>query len=213
MPETQLLAGVTIVDLTHVLAGPYATMVLANLGARVIKVEPPGSGDDARAFGPFVHDVSLYFTSVNAGKQSIALNLKDANDRLVFERLLERADIVTENYRPGTMEKLGYGWDDLHARHPSIAPFEVFRTQDRPIVIAAGNDHLFGLLCQAVGQPGLAQNPRYATNARRFAHADALKADLETALAARTPAGPASARDPGGAGRRVTSQRRGISTQ
>jgi len=121
MSDTGLLAGTTILDLTHVLAGPYATMVLGNLGARVIKVEPPGRGDDARAFGPFHNDVSLYFAAINAGKQSIALDLREADDRRIFEQLLEQADIVTENYRPGTMEKLGYGWNMLHRRRRPIA--------------------------------------------------------------------------------------------
>lgn len=301
MSDTGLLDGVTIIDLTHVLAGPYATMIMSNLGARVIKVEPPHGGDDARAFGPFHKDVSLYFASINAGKQSIALDLTDAEDRKIFEALLERADIVTENYRPGTMEKLGYGWEDLHrrfprliygaasgfghsgpymhraaydmvvqgmggimsmtgqpqspptrvgisvgditaglylavglasalhrrntsgqgckvdigmldcqiailegaitdfcatgevahplgARHPSIAPFEVFQTRDRPIVIAAGNDHLFGLLCDALDRQAMKADPRYLTNAGRFDHVDALKADIDAALAARPAA-------------------------
>jgi CoA:oxalate CoA-transferase len=78
------LAGVTVVDLTRVLAGPYCTMVLADLGARVIKVEPPGRGDDARHFGPFVKGKSAYFMSLNRGKESIALDLKAAADRAVF---------------------------------------------------------------------------------------------------------------------------------
>ncbi len=109
MQNTNLLNGVTIIDLTHVLAGPFATMIMRNLGARVIKVEPPKTGDDSRAFGPFYKDISLYFSSINAGKESITLNLKDPGDREIFEQLLGMADIVTENYRPGTMEKLGYG--------------------------------------------------------------------------------------------------------
>ncbi len=82
------LAGVTVVDLTRVLAGPYCTLVLADLGARVIKVERPGEGDDARAIGPFVDGRSAYFASLNRGKESIALDLKGAADRAVFERLL-----------------------------------------------------------------------------------------------------------------------------
>lgn len=115
-----LLAGVTIVDLSRVLAGPFATMTLANLGARVIKVEIPGTGDDSRAFGPFAGGKSLYFSAINCNKESIALNLREAPDRAIFESILEKADIVVENYRPGTMEKLGYGWDVLHARYPRL---------------------------------------------------------------------------------------------
>jgi CoA:oxalate CoA-transferase len=114
------LAGVTVVDLTRVLAGPYCTMVLSDLGARVIKIEQPGTGDDARAFGPFIEGTSAYFASLNRGKESIALDLKAPADKVVFEKLLERADVVIENFRPGTMEKLGYGFEDLKARYPKL---------------------------------------------------------------------------------------------
>ncbi|MDH5749185.1 MAG: CoA transferase [Rhodospirillales bacterium] len=114
------LKGITIIDLTRVLAGPYCTMVLSDLGARVIKVEVPESGDDSRHFGPFVNGKSAYFMSLNRGKESIALNLKKDDDRIIFEKLLETADVLVENYRPGTMEKLGYGWDDLHIRFPRL---------------------------------------------------------------------------------------------
>jgi CoA:oxalate CoA-transferase len=113
------LAGLLVVDLTRVLAGPFCTMVLADLGARVIKVESP-TGDDARRIGPFVGDESAYFTSLNRGKQSIALDLKQAADCRVFEKLLERADVLCENFRPGVMERLGYGWETLHERYPRL---------------------------------------------------------------------------------------------
>jgi len=114
------LAGITVVDLTRVLAGPYCTMMLAELGARVIKVENPRGGDDARHIGPFVEGRSAYFMSLNRGKQSIALDLKDSADLVIFDALLERADVLVENFRPGTLERLGYGWDELHARHPRL---------------------------------------------------------------------------------------------
>ena len=114
------LTGITVIDLTRVLAGPYCTMVLADLGARVIKVEQPGTGDDSRAFGPFLKGRSAYFLSLNRGKESIALDLKKAEDKAVFEQLLERADVVVENFRPGTMEKLGYGFDTLHEKYPRL---------------------------------------------------------------------------------------------
>ena len=114
------LSGITVVDLTRVLAGPMATQMLADLGARVIKVEQPGVGDDSRAIGPFVDGVSAYFMSVNRNKESIALDLKQPADREVFEQLLARADVLVENFRPGTMEKLGYGWDVLHPRFPRL---------------------------------------------------------------------------------------------
>ena len=113
------LSGVVVVDLTRVLAGPYCTMVLADLGARVIKVESP-AGDDSRSFGPFVEGKSGYFASLNRGKESIALDLKNDGDRVLFESLLEKADVVVENYRPGTMEKLGYGWEVMHPRYPRL---------------------------------------------------------------------------------------------
>jgi CoA:oxalate CoA-transferase len=117
---TAPLAPITVLDLTHVLAGPFASMTMAELGAHVIKVERPGSGDDTRSFPPFKSDKSAYFATLNRGKQSIALDLKAAEDRALFERLLARADVILENYRPGTMEKLGYGWDSLHARYPRL---------------------------------------------------------------------------------------------
>ena len=293
--KSNMLSGITIVDLTHVLSGPFATMILRNLGARVIKVEPPSFGDDSRAFGPFVGESSLYFSSINAGKESISLNLKDGKDRAIFEKLLSVADVVTENYRPGTMEKLGYGWEDLHtkypkliygvasgfghsgprmhsaaydmvvqgmggvmsitgqpespptrvgvsigdltaglylaigisaalykrvttgvgckvdigmldcqatllegaipdfvangfipgplgSRHPSIAPFQVFNTKDSPIVIAAGNDHLFGLLLQALDRPDLLNDRRFTNNKLRFENMDALQIEMELVL-------------------------------
>ncbi len=113
------LAGIFIVDLTRVLAGPYCTMVLADLGARVVKVESP-AGDDARSIGPFVNGVSAYFASLNRGKQSIALDLKAAADRAIFDALVARADVLIENFRPGVMQRLGYGWEVLAAKHPSL---------------------------------------------------------------------------------------------
>lgn len=289
------LAGVTVIDMTRVLAGPYCTMVLRDLGARVIKVEPPGQGDDARGFGPFIDGRSAYFLSLNRGKESIALDLKQDADRAVFEALLGRADVLVENYRAGTLEKLGYGWDKLHAahpkliyaavsgfgqtgpyatraaydmvvqgmggimsvtgwpggeptrvgtsvgditaglftaigicaslrdrertgegamvdvgmldcqiailenaiaryavsgqapgplgaRHPSITPFESYRTADGHVIIAAGNDKLFAKMATALGLPGLIDDPRFADNQSRNANVDALKAEMEAVL-------------------------------
>jgi CoA:oxalate CoA-transferase len=114
------LSGITVVDLSRILAGPYCTFLMAELGARVIKVEPPEKGDDARHYGPFLAGRSSYFQSVNRGKESIALDLKEDGDRRIFETLLERADVLVENFRPGTMEKLGYGWDSLRTRYPRL---------------------------------------------------------------------------------------------
>ncbi|WP_225768534.1 CaiB/BaiF CoA-transferase family protein [Inquilinus sp. Marseille-Q2685] len=295
---TALLSGVTIIDLSRVLAGPFCTMTLANMGARVIKVEIPGTGDDSRAFGPFSNGKSLYFSAINCNKESIALNLKQADDRIIFEKLLEKADVLIENYRPGTMEKLGYGWDLLHARfphliygaasgfgdsgpisqraaydmvvqgmggimsltgypgqpparvgisigditagiylangitaalykravsgiankidiamldcqvaimedaitaydktgevpgpkgtsHPSVAPFQAFAAQDGSVIIAAGNDHLFRLMAEALDRPDLAADGRFASNDLRHTNIDALQAEMEKTLRTR----------------------------
>lgn len=114
------LGGLVVLDLSRVLAGPYATMVLADLGARVIKVETPEGGDDARHFGPFVEGKSAYYMSLNRGKESIALNLKADADRAIFADLVKAADILVENYRPGTMDKLGLGWPVLQELNPRL---------------------------------------------------------------------------------------------
>lgn len=293
-------SGLLVIDLTRVLAGPFCTMMLAELGARVIKVENPQGGDDARHFDPIVNGRSAYFQSLNRGKESIALDLKDPADRALFLEMVRRGDILVENFRPGTLERLGLGYDRLRTlnprliyaavsgfghtgpwspkpaydmivqalgglmsvtgfpggpptkagtsigditgglfalagigsalyhrertgaglkvdvsmldgqiailesavmryaatgqtpgpignRHPSIAPFEPYATADRPLIIAAGNDALFARLCQALGIPELAADPRFATNAGRNRHADALKAALEAVLG-RAPA-------------------------
>ena len=119
-PDPRPLAGVTVLDLTRVLAGPYCTLVLANLGARVIKVERPPHGDDVRAVGPFVGGKSLYFSALNYGKESIALDLQRAEDRAVFDELLGAADVLVENFRPGVLERLGYGWPALQTRFPRL---------------------------------------------------------------------------------------------
>ncbi|WP_153956929.1 CaiB/BaiF CoA transferase family protein [Cupriavidus necator] len=114
------LAGITVVDLTRVLAGPYCTMMLADLGARVIKIENPEGGDDSRHVGPFVDGESAYFASINRNKESIALDLKNTEDRKVLEKMLQTADVLVENFRAGVMEKLGYTWEGLHANYPGL---------------------------------------------------------------------------------------------
>ncbi len=114
------LSDITVIDLSHVLAGPYCTMVLSDLGARVIKIERPGLGDDTRAFPPFRGSESAYFATINRGKESIALDLKDQKDRALFEQMLPKADVLVENFRPGVMERLGYGWKTLHAKYPRL---------------------------------------------------------------------------------------------
>ena len=114
------LEGLRVLDLSRVLAGPYCTMMLADLGAEVIKIEPPGEGDDSRAFAPFIGNESAYFMSLNRGKKSIVLNLKNEKDKAAFLELVRIADVLVENYRPGTMEKLGLGYEELREINPRL---------------------------------------------------------------------------------------------
>lgn len=288
------LDGVLVADFSRVLAGPYATMLLADLGATVVKVERPGSGDDTRAWGPpFAPDgQSTYFHSVNRNKRSIALDLTDPDDLAVALNLAQTCDVLVQNYKPGGLRRFGLdhasvaavnpgvvycsisgfgsgegrdlpGYDllvqamgglmsitgddeptkagvavvdvltGLHATvavlaalrhrdltgsgqhvevsllsallsslvnqssayvgagevpqrlgnaHPSIAPYDLFATADRPMIIAVGNDAQFRRLAEVLQRPDLADNPDYLTNSDRVAHRDNLKADLERVL-------------------------------
>ena len=293
------LKGLLVLDLTRVLVGPYCTMVLSDLGARVIKVEAPEVGDDSRSFGPFIEDQSAYFMSLNRGKESIALNLKNTEDKKIFEKILAKADILVENFKPGTLEKWGYGWNDLKdtypkliyasasgfgqtgpmntlpaydmvvqgmgglmsvtgqpnseptrvgtsigditaglftaiginaalydrqktgkgmqidvsmldcqiailenaiarylskgeipkpmgSRHPSIAPFEAFKTKNSYIIIAAGNDKLFDGMCQTLGIAECVQDQRFKDNNTRNKHINDLKIIIEEKLKHKT---------------------------
>ncbi len=142
------LHGVTVIDLTRVLSGPYCSMVLADLGARVIKIEPPGAGDDSRAFAPFVEGRSAYFAAFNRGKESLSLDLRREPDRAIFERLLEQADVLLDNYRPGVLGRLGFPRERLATRwprlvHASISGFG----QDGPYAQRPAYD----LMIQAMG--------------------------------------------------------------
>ncbi|MEV7570919.1 CaiB/BaiF CoA transferase family protein [Streptomyces tanashiensis] len=293
------LAGIVVADFGRVLAGPYMTMLLADLGADVIKIERPGSGDDTRAWGPpFAAGEATYFLGVNRNKRSVSLDLTDPEDLATARAIVDRADVLVENFRPGTMEKLGLGYEDvragnpglvycsvtgfgtaegarlpgydllvqamgglmsvtgepdgqgtkagvalvdvitgLHAglgvlaalrhrertgegqrvevslltsllsaltnqaaahlgagvvpramgnRHPSIAPYEVFEARDRPLVLAVGNDRQFAALCERLGRPELAGDPRFATNTARVAHREELVEALADPLGTRT---------------------------
>ena len=122
MPDTPgALDGLTVIDLTRVLSGPYCTMMLADMGARVIKVEQPGRGDDTRAWGPpFQNGESAYFLSINRNKESVTLNLKHPEGRRVLDALIERADVLVENFRPGTLERMGLGYADLAQQRPDL---------------------------------------------------------------------------------------------
>ncbi len=289
------LKDLLVVDLTRVLVGPYCTMILSDLGARVIKVEAPEIGDDSRGFGPFIENYSAYFMSLNRGKESIALNLKNEEDKKIFEKILAKADILVENFKPGTLEKWGFGWNEVSkkypkliyasasgfgqtgplkelpaydmvvqgmgglmsvtghpnseptrvgtsigditaglfttiginaalydrqktgkgsfidvsmldcqiailenaiarylskneipepmgSRHPSIAPFEAFKTKDSFLIIAAGNDKLFKSLCDVLEMPNIANNEMYKTNSLRSENIDKLKIIIEDKL-------------------------------
>ncbi len=289
------LKNLLVVDLTRVLVGPYCTMILSDLGARVIKIEAPEIGDDSRGFGPFIDDYSAYFMSLNRGKESIALNLKNKDDKKVFEKILAKADILVENFKPGTLEKWGFGWNEVSkkypkliyasasgfgqtgplkelpaydmvvqgmgglmsvtghpnseptrvgtsigditaglftaiginaalydrqktgkgtfidvsmldcqiailenaiarylskneipepmgSRHPSIAPFEAFKTKDSFLIIAAGNDKLFKSLCEVLEIPNIANDEMYKTNSLRSQNIDKLKLIIEDKL-------------------------------
>ena len=289
------LKNLLVLDLTRVLVGPYCTMMLSDLGARVIKVEAPEVGDDSRKFGPFIENYSAYFMSLNRGKESIALNLKNTDDKKIFEKILSKADILVENFKPGTLEKWGYGWKDvckkypkliyasasgfgqtgplkelpaydmvvqgmgglmsvtgqpnseptrvgtsigditaglfttvginaalydrektgkgtfidvsmldcqiailenaiarylakneipkpMGSRHPSIAPFEAFKTKDSHIIIAAGNEKLFEKLCNVLNIPEISKDPKFNTNSLRSENMDDLKKILEDKL-------------------------------
>ena len=289
------LKNLLVVDLTRVLVGPYCTMILSDLGARVIKIEAPEIGDDSRKFGPFVKDYSAYFMSLNRGKESIALNLKNDEDKKIFDKILSKADILVENFKPGTLEKWGFGWKDVSkkypkliyasasgfgqtgplkelpaydmvvqgmgglmsvtghpnseptrvgtsigditaglftaiginaalydrqktgkgafidvsmldcqiailenaiarylskneipgpmgSRHPSIAPFEAFKTKDSYIIIAAGNDKLFAKLCEVLKIPETTNDERFNSNSLRCENMDQLKEIFEKQL-------------------------------
>ncbi|MEE8442616.1 MAG: CoA transferase [Dehalococcoidia bacterium] len=115
------LDGIQVLDLTRILAGPFATMRLGDMGARVIKVEMPGSGDDTRLFGPpFVEGESAYFMSINRNKKSLTLNLRSEKGKEVLSKLIEVSDVVIENFRPGTLERLGFGYDRIQEINPRI---------------------------------------------------------------------------------------------
>ncbi len=117
---TTALGDITVLDLTRVLAGPYCTMMLADFGANVIKIEIPGKGDDTRAMGPIKNGASMYYANVNRNKKGVTLNLKAPEGKELFRELVKKADVVVENYRPGVMDKLGLGYDELKKVNPRI---------------------------------------------------------------------------------------------
>ena len=142
------LTGLLVADFSRVLAGPYATMLLGDLGATVVKVERPEHGDDTRAWGPpYAHGQSTYFQAVNRNKHSVALDLGDDADRTLALRLCHRADVVIENFRPGAVERLGLGFDDVRAGNPGVVYCSITGFGRTGGAQLAGYD----LLVQAVG--------------------------------------------------------------
>ena len=114
------LAGIRVLDLTRVLAGPFCSMILGDMGAEIIKVEEPGKGDDTRGWPPFSGGEATYFLSVNRNKKSLTLNMKAPDGQAILRRLVAKADVVLENFRPGTMERLGFGYDALRKLNPRL---------------------------------------------------------------------------------------------
>src|SRR4030042_4079513 len=112
--------GVRVLDMSRVLAGPFCGMLLADMGAEVIKLEVPGSGDDSREFPPFKDGLSMYYVNLNRGKRSITLNLKTERGRELFLGLVGRCDVLIENFRPGTMEGLGLAYERLSETNPRL---------------------------------------------------------------------------------------------
>ncbi|MBT5369576.1 MAG: CoA transferase, partial [Nitrospinaceae bacterium] len=113
------LEGIKVLDLTRILSGPYCTMMLGDMGADVIKVENPNGGDDTRGWGPpFLNGVSTYYISVNRNKKSLTLNLKAQKGKEILAALIRQSDVVVENFRPGTLDKLGFPWEEIHKINP-----------------------------------------------------------------------------------------------
>ena len=120
-PQTRPLAGLTVVDFTRILSGPYATMLLADLGADVIKIERPGHGDDTRGWGPpFWDGMSTYFAAVNRGKRSLAVDLATEPGRELVHELISQADVVVENFRPGVTQRLGLSYEQVRGCNPGL---------------------------------------------------------------------------------------------
>jgi crotonobetainyl-CoA:carnitine CoA-transferase CaiB-like acyl-CoA transferase len=119
-PQAGPLDGIRVLDVSRYIAGPYCAMLLGDMGADVIKVEPPGRGENSRAFGPFVEGESLYTMVFNRNKRSLTLDLRSERGKEVFKELLGKADVLVENFVPGTLEKMGFGWDTLRGINPRL---------------------------------------------------------------------------------------------
>lgn len=117
---TKPLEGIRILDLTRVLSGPYCTMLLADMGAEVIKIETPVHGDDSRAYPPFLNGISAYYANLNRNKKSMVLNLRDKKAQNILLEMVKNADVFVENFKPGTIDKMGFGYDELKKINPKI---------------------------------------------------------------------------------------------
>ena len=117
--EMMPLNGILVLDMTNVLSGPFATLIMRDLGAKIIKIEKP-EGDDSRKFGPFIKKKSCYFISLNRGKKSIVLDLKNSEDIIIFKKLLAKADVLIDNYKPGVLEKFGFNWEYINKNYPKL---------------------------------------------------------------------------------------------
>lgn len=120
MIKSDAFLGVRVLDMSRVLAGPFTGMLLADMGADVIKLEIPGKGDDSRQFPPFIGEESMYYVNLNRGKRSITINLKTEEGKRVFKELVKECDVLLENFRPGTMDRLGLGYEDLKKETPRL---------------------------------------------------------------------------------------------
>ena len=156
-PLADALAGIRVLDLSRLLPGPFLTMILADMGADVVKVEDPSIGDYLRAFPPMKGGMGGRFLAVNRGKRSIAIDLKTAEGKATFLTLVERADVVVESFRPGVMTKLGIGYDELAARRPEIIVCSISGYgQTGPYVDRAGHDLNYIALAGALAMSGTA---------------------------------------------------------
>ena len=155
----RVLEGIKVLDLSRALAGPYCTMMLADMGAEVIKLEMPGTGDDSRSWGPpFVEGESAYFMSVNRNKKSITLNMKSGKSIEIIHKLIKQSDILVENFRPGAMERLGLGYERVKEMNPKIIYCSISGFgQDGPYRMLPGFDQVLqgmGGLMSITGEPG-----------------------------------------------------------
>ena len=157
------LDGITVLDLSRVLAGPYCTMMLADQGARVIKVEHPKAGDDTRGWGPpFLNGESAYFLSINAGKESITLDFKLPEGRRILDQLIAKADVLVENFRPGTLDKMGLDYKTLSQKHPRLIYCSVSGFgQTGPRSREAGYDAVMQAEGGLMSVTGAAEGPPY----------------------------------------------------